>query len=100
MCTGHSALTQFAPGDPFVFSIWFKGFGDLYPETIEGVTISRNAVPYAGPRGRVLPDESEACFEDPAHCGSCGLAWFLVGFQRVTEKFPKASVDILYLLLG
>ena len=52
MCTGHGALTQLAPGDPFVFSIWFKGFGDLYPEAIEGVTIPRNAVPYADPRGR------------------------------------------------
>lgn len=100
MCTGHGASTQLAPGDPFAFSIWFKGFGDLYPEAKEGVTIPRNVVPYAGPRGRGLPYQSEAGFEDPAHCGSCGLAWFLGGFQRVTEKFPKASVDISYLLLG
>ena len=28
MCTGHGA-TQLAPGDPFVFIIGFKGFGDL-----------------------------------------------------------------------
>tara|TARA_Y100000589_G_scaffold145783_1_gene139517 strand:+ start:893 stop:1147 length:255 start_codon:yes stop_codon:yes gene_type:complete len=83
-----------------VFSIGFKGFGDLYPEAIKGVTIPRNAVPYVGPRGRVLSHQSEAGFEDPAHCGSCGLAWFLDGFQRVTEKFPKAPVDILCLLLG
>ena len=100
MCTGHGALIQLAPGDPFVFIIGFKGFGNLYPEAIERVTIPRNAVPYVGPRGRGLPNESEAGFEDSAHCGSCGLAWFLVGFQRVTEKFPKASVDIPFLLLG
>ena len=78
---------------------WFKGFGNLYPEAIERVTIPRNAVPYVGPRGRGLPNESEAGFEDSAYCKQL-WARIVCGFQRVTEKFPKASVDILYLLLG
>jgi len=93
-------LKKLALGYPLVFRIWLKGFGDLNLEAIECVTISGNSVPYAGPRGRDLPNQSEVGLEDLAHCGRCGLAWFLVGFQRVTEKFPKASVDISYLLLG
>ena len=78
MSTGHGALIQLAPGDPFVFIIGFKGFGNLYPEAIERVTIPRNAVPYVGPRGRGLPNESEAGFEDSLTAAAVGSHSFLV----------------------
>ncbi len=78
MCTGHGALTQLAPGDPLVFRIWFKGFGNLYPEAIERVTIPRNAVPYVGQRGRGLPNESEAGFKIPLTAAAVGSHGFLL----------------------